>query len=172
VNFSISEQRLLDLQHELGRPPDQRNPSKRQFHVYLTDGSEIDSPADLNFVDAAVDLRTDTLPVRLAIRNPKQLLRSGQYVRVAVGAPAQADAIVIPQRAVQELQDKRFVWTVDKDGNAAARDVTMGARIGPDWQVLKGLAAGDTVVVDGTQKLKQGTAVDTAPQPGGEPHSR
>ena len=110
--------------------------------------------------------------LRLTIRNPKLLLRSGQYVRVSVDAPAQADAIVIPQRAVQELQDKRFVWTVDKDGNAAARDVTMGARIGPDWQVLKGLAAGDTVVVDGTQKLKQGVAVDTAPRPGAEPRSR
>lgn len=172
VNFSISEQRLLDLQRELGRPPDQKNPSKRQFRVFLTDGSEIDTPADLNFVDAAVDLRTDTLPVRLAIHNPKQLLRSGQYVRVSVDTPAQADAIVIPQRAVQELQDKRFVWTVDKDGKAAARDVTMGARIGPDWLVLKGLAAGDSVVVDGTQKLKQGVPVDTEPKPGGEPRAQ
>jgi membrane fusion protein (multidrug efflux system) len=172
VNFSISEQRLLDLQHELGRPPDQRNPSRRQFRVFLTDGSEINAPADLNFVDAAVDLRTDTLPVRLAIHNPKQLLRAGQYVRVSVDTPAQADAIVIPQRAVQELQDKRFVWTVDKDGKAAARDVTMGARIGPDWLVLKGLAAGDRVVVDGTQKLKQGVPVDTEPKPGGEPRAQ
>jgi membrane fusion protein, multidrug efflux system len=168
VNFSISEQRLLQLQHELGRPPDQSNPSNRKFRVFLTDGSEIETPADLNFVDAAVDLRTDTLPVRLAIHNPRQLLRSGQYVKVSVDAPVQADAIVIPQRAVQELQDKRFVWTVDKDGKAAARDVTMGARIGEDWLVLKGLAPGDTVVVDGTQKLKQGVLVDTGSKNAGE----
>ena len=168
VNFSISEQRLLEVQRELGRPPDQRNPSKRQFRVFLTDGSEIQTPADLNFVDAAVDLRTDTLPVRLSIQNPKQLLRAGQYVKVSVDSPVQVDAIMVPQRAVQELQDKRFVWVVDKDGKAAARDVTLGTRIGQDWLVLKGLAAGDVVVVDGTQKLREGTLVDTEAKPGGE----
>jgi membrane fusion protein, multidrug efflux system len=168
VNFSISEQRLLQLQRELGRPPDQRNPSKTKFHVFLTDGSELETPAELNFVDAAVDLRTDTLPVRLAIQNPNQLLRSGQFVRVSVENQAQVDAIVIPQRAVQELQDKRFVWTVDKDSKAASRDVTLGARIGQDTLVVKGLAGGDLVVVDGTQKLREGTPVDTEPKPTGE----
>jgi membrane fusion protein (multidrug efflux system) len=168
VNFSISEQRLLEVQRELGRPPDQRNPSKRRFRVFLADGSEIETPADLNFVDAAVDLRTDTLPVRLAIQNPKQLLRAGQYVKVSVDNPVQADAIVVPQRAIQELQDKRFVWTVDKDGKAAPRDVTLGTRIGQDWLVLKGLAAGDTVVIDGTQKLREGTLVDAEAKPSAE----
>jgi membrane fusion protein, multidrug efflux system len=121
VNFSISEQRLLQLQHELGRPPDQRNRSKTKFHVYLSDGSELEQGAELDFV--------------------------------------------IPQRAVQELQDKRFVWTVDKDHKAASRDVVLGARIGQDTLVAKGLAAGDMVVVDGTQKLKEGTPVDTEPTP-------
>jgi len=165
VNFSISEQRLLELQHELGRPPDQRNPSKRQFRIFLTDGSELESPAALNFVDAAVDLRTDTLPVRLAVQNPKQLLRAGQYVKVSVDSPVQQDAIVIPQRAVQELQDKRFVWTVDGDGKAAPRDVVLGARVAEDTIVLKGLAAGDVVVVDGTQKLRPGVLVNTESKP-------
>jgi membrane fusion protein, multidrug efflux system len=167
VNFSISEQRLLQLQRELGRPPDQRNPSKTQFRLFLADGTELDTPAELNFVDAAVDLRTDTLPVRLAVQNPKQMLRSGQYVKVSVDTPAQAGAIVIPQRSVQELQDKRFVWIVDKDGKAAPRDVTLGARIGQDTLVLKGLAAGDLLIVDGTQKLREGTPVDTEPKPAG-----
>jgi membrane fusion protein, multidrug efflux system len=168
VNFSISEQRLLQLQHELGRPPDQRNRSKTKFHVYLSDGSELEQGAELDFVDAAVDLRTDTLPVRLTVQNPAQLLRSGQFVKVTVENPVQADAIVVPQRAVQELQDKRFVWTVDKDHKAASRDVVLGARIGQDTLVAKGLAAGDMVVVDGTQKLKEGTPVDTEPTPAGE----
>jgi len=171
VNFSISEQRLLQLQRELGRPPDQRNPSKTRFHVFLTDGSELDTPAALDFVDAAVDLRTDTLPVRLAIQNPKQLLRSGQFVRVSVENPTQADAIVIPQRAVQELQDKRFVWTVDKDHKAVPRDVTLGARVGQDTLVIKGLAAADVVIVDGTQRLREGTLVDTEPKPAAEKHA-
>jgi membrane fusion protein (multidrug efflux system) len=171
VNFSISESRLLELQRALGRPPDQRNPSGTRFHVFLLDGSELDAPAELNFVDAAVDLRTDTLPVRLAVANPKQLLRAGQFVKVTAQAPVQQDAIVVPQRAVQELQDKRYVWTVDADGKAAPRDVTLGQRLGQDTVVSKGLKAGDLVVVDGTQKLRQGTLVDLGQQPGGEKHA-
>ncbi|TLY62805.1 MAG: hypothetical protein E6K52_04940 [Gammaproteobacteria bacterium] len=66
---------------------------------------------------------------------------------------------------MQELQDKNFVWVVGGDGKAQQRDVTMGPRVGADWIVEKGLAAGDTVIVDGVQKLKPGTPVDTAQQP-------
>jgi len=165
VNFSIGELRLLQLQRELGRPPDQRNPSRRAFHVLLADGEEIQTQARLDFIDAAVDLKTDTLAVRLAIANSKQLLRAGQYVKVSVETAAPSDALLIPQRAVQELQDKNFVWVVGGDGKAQQRDVTMGPRVGADWIVEKGLAAGDTVIVDGVQKLKPGTPVDTAQQP-------
>ena len=160
VNFSISEQRLLQLQRELGRSPDQRNPSKRTFRVFLADGSEYETPASLDFVDAAVDLRTDTLALRLALPNPAQQLKAGEYARVTVSTKERPEALVIPQRAVQELQDKRYVWILDADGKAQQRDVTMGARIDGDWLVESGLSAGDTVIVDGVQKLKPGTPVD------------
>ena len=161
INFSIGEQRLLQLQRELGRPPDQRNPSKRQFRVFLADGSEIPAAAELNFVDAAVDLRTDTLPLRLLVSNSTSLLRAGQYAKVTVDTAARPDSLSVPQRAVQELQDKNFVWVVDADGKAEARDVTLGARVGSDILIEKGLSSGDTVVVDGMQKLKPGALVDT-----------
>ena len=170
VNFSIGEQRLLQLQRELGRPPDQRNPSRRQFKVLLADGSEVPTPASMNFVDAAVDQRTDTLPVRLSIPNGQQLIRAGQYVKVVVETPTQADALLIPQRAVQELQDKNFVWIVDEHGQAQPRDVVMGARVNGDWVIEKGLNPGDVVVTDGTQKLKAGSVVDaSAPAAGTKP---
>ena len=163
VNFSISEQRLLQLQRELGRPLDQRNRSGRQFHLFLGDGTEIAAPATMNFLDAAVDQHTDTLPVRLSIANPQGILRSGQYVRVSIETPEQTDALLIPQRAIQEFQDKRFVWVVDGGGKAQQRDVVMGARIGADWMVTSGLATGDQVVIDGVQKLKPDVAVDAKP---------
>jgi membrane fusion protein (multidrug efflux system) len=165
VNFSIGAQRLLQLQRELNRPPDQRNQSQRTFRVLLSDGEEFPTPAKLNFIDAVVDLRTDTLPIRLVVPNPDQLLRSGQYVKVSVQTRERPDALVVPQRAVLELQDKNYVWVVDSAGKAQTRDVTMGARVGQDWLIEKGLAAGDTVVIDGVQKLKPGTAVDAQPQP-------
>ncbi len=163
VNFSLGEQRLLELQRELGRPPDQRNRSQRIFRVYMADGQELPTPASLNFVDAAVDLRTDTLAIRLTVPNPNGLLRAGQYVKVSVSTATQPAALLIPQRAVLELQDKNFVWIVGADGKVQPRDVLLGARIGSDRLVEKGLTAGDLVVIDGVQKLKPGTPVSPAP---------
>jgi membrane fusion protein, multidrug efflux system len=163
ANFSVGEQRLLQVQRELGRPLDQHNPSQRQFRILLTDGSEYDLPGTLNFVDAAVDLRTDTLALRLTIPNPKHFLHAGQYIRVVVATRERPNALLLPQRAVQVLQDKNYVWIVDHAGSAQQRDVRMGQQQGNDWVVEEGLAPGDVVVVDGMQKLKPGMRVKVQP---------
>jgi membrane fusion protein (multidrug efflux system) len=163
VNFSVGEQRLLQVQRELGRPLDQHNPSQRQFRILLADGSEYELPGTMNFVDAAVDVRTDTLAIRLTVPNPKQFLHAGQYIRVVVATRERPNALLLPQRAVQVLQDKNYVWTVDPAGKAQQRDVKMGQQQGNDWVVEAGLAPGDVVVVDGTQKLKPGTPVRVEP---------
>jgi membrane fusion protein, multidrug efflux system len=164
ANFSVGEQRMLQVQRELGRPLDQHNPSERQFHLMLADGSEYSLPAQMNFVDAAVDARTDTLALRLTVPNPNQLLKSGQYVRVTVATREQPNALLVPQRAVQVLQDKNFLWVVN-NGKAEQRDVQMGQQQGSDWVVEKGLAPGDVVIVDGIQKLKSGIPVNAQPLP-------
>jgi membrane fusion protein (multidrug efflux system) len=117
----------------------------------------------LNFVDAAVDLRTDTLALRLTIPNPQQFLHAGQYIRVVVATRERANALLLPQRAVQVLQDKNYVWIVDRAGTAQQRDVKMGQQQGNDWVVEEGLAPGEVVVVDGAQKLKAGMAVKVQP---------
>src|SRR5579863_5070424 len=173
ANFSVGEQRMLQVQRELGRPLDQHNPSQRQFRLLLADGSEYSLPAQMNFVDAAVDLRTDTLALRLTVPNPKQLLKAGQYVRVVVATRERPNALLLPQRAVQLLQDKNYVWIVDSAGTAQQRDVKMGQQQGSDWVVEEGLAPGDVVVVDGTQKLKAGTPVRIQPlaAPAAEPRA-
>jgi membrane fusion protein, multidrug efflux system len=173
ANFSVGEQRLLQVQRELGRPLDQHNPSQRQFRILLADGSEYGLPGTMNFVDAAVDLRTDTLALRLTVPNPKQFLHAGQYVRVVVATRERPNALLLPQRAVQLLQDKNYVWIVDSAGTAQQRDVKMGQQQGSDWVVEEGLAPGDVVVVDGTQKLKAGTPVRVQPlaAPAAEPRA-
>ena len=163
ANFSVGEQRLLQVQRELGRPLDQHNPSQRQFRILLADGSEYELPGSMNFVDAAVDLRTDTLAIRLTVPNPKQFLHAGQYIKVVVATRERPNALLLPQRAVQVLQDKNFVWIVDHADTAQQRDVKMGQQQGNDWIVEEGLAPGDVVVVDGTQKLKPGTPVRAEP---------
>jgi membrane fusion protein (multidrug efflux system) len=169
VNFSISEQRLLTIQRQLGRALNQDTSTAPPFRVFLSDGSEYRQRAKLDFIDPAVDQRTGTLAIRLEVDNPEQLLHANQFARVQVAAAQIADAIVLPQRAIQELQGKNYVWVVDGENKAQQRDVQMGPRIGNGWQVQQGLKAGDVVVVDGVQRLKPGTPVNATPLAGPPP---
>ncbi len=159
VNFSISERRMLELQHRFGINREKPNPTA-VFHVVLADGTEHPGPVKLNFIEAAVDRKTGTLPVRLLVDNAKGELLTGQFARVVVDTNKLDDALLIPQRAIQELQGKTSVWVIDTDGKAQPRDVTMGARIGSNWLVQQGLKAGERVVIEGMQKLKPGTPVN------------
>ncbi len=163
VNFSISEQRLLTLQRQLGRAPNQDSPTPPPFRIFLADGSEYLQRPRLNFIDPAVNQRTGTLAIRLEVDNPQHLLHAGQFARVQVAATQLTDAIVLPQRSIQELQGKYYVWIVDDAGKAQQRDVQLGPRIGSGWQVQQGLKAGDVVVVDGVQRLKPGLSVNATP---------
>ena len=163
VNFSVSEQRLLSMQRQLGRAPNQNSRTSPPFRIFLADGSEYPESPRLNFIDPAVDSRTGTLALRLEVDNPHQLLHAGQFARVQVAAQQDPNAIVVPQRAVQDLQGKNYVWIVDATGHAQQRDVQLGPRIGPDWKVQQGLRAGETVIVDGVQHLKPSVPVKAAP---------
>lgn len=163
INYSISEQRLLELQKLSGVTVDNKIKNPPVFHIVLADGSVYPHAGTLNFVDAAVDARTGTLPVRLTVPNPENLLRAGQFARVVVDAQKLQDALVLPQRAVQEVQGHNFVWLIDPQNHAQRRDVVMGARIGEGWLVQSGLRAGESVVVDGAQKLRTGSNLKPIP---------
>jgi membrane fusion protein (multidrug efflux system) len=163
VNFSVSEQRLLSMQRQLGRALSQDSKTPPPFKIFLADGSEYPQKPQLNFIDPAVDPRTGTLALRLEVANPKHLLHAGQFARVQVAAQQDPSAILVPQRAVQDLQGKNYVWIVDGAGRAQQRDVRMGPRVDSEWQVQQGLEAGDTVVVDGVQHLKPGSPVKATP---------
>src|SRR5882724_2113454 len=110
VNFSISEQRLLTVQRQLGRAPNQESKTAPPFRMFLADGSEYSEPLKLNYIDPAVDQRTGTLAIRLEVPNPQNLLHAGQFARVQVAQQQEPNAIVLPQRAIQDLQGKNYVW--------------------------------------------------------------
>ena len=175
VNLSISEARLLALQRQFGRALNQNTATAPPFRLFLVDGSEYAQAPKLNFIAPNVDTRTGTLAVRLEVANPQRLLHAGQFARVQVAALQDPNAIVLPQRAIQELQGKNFVWVIDAQGKAQQRDVRMGLRTGTDWQVEQGLKAGDIVIVDGVQRLRPGLAVKATPlttaAPGAPPAS-
>ncbi len=173
VNFSISERRMLEIQDRFGAQPEGHYKQDETFKILLADGSTYDQPARLNFVDAAVDKLTGTLPLRLEVENPEGQLRSGQFARVVVAVDKLDQALLVPQRAVQELQGKTSVWIVDAEQHAQSRDLRMGARIGSDWLVEEGLQPGADVIVDGFQRLKPGMRVQVQgkaePQPTNTP---
>ena len=159
VNFTFSEQKLLELQRQLKRNPGEDNTRLPPFRLRLADGSEYKSSGKLNFVDAAVDAKSGTLQVRVKVPNPERLLRAGQLVRVIFPSLQELNAIRIPQQAVQELQGKRSVFVIDAEGKAAYREITANTRLGNDWVVESGIAAGEMVIVEGTQKVRPGAPV-------------
>ena len=163
VNFSISEQKLVELQKQLNFNSGEPNDNGPLFKLKLVDGSDYKYGGKLNFVDAAVDPKSGTLPVRLSVVNTDRSLRPGQFVRVVVPGRENLNGIRVPQKAVQELQGKHSVFVVGADNKVAYREVVARTRVGSDWVVEGGLKPGETVVIDGIQKVKPGSAVKPIP---------
>jgi len=154
VNFSISEDRLLELQKTLKRPPGERPDLAPPFHIRLADGTDYALPGTLNFVDATIDPKSGTLQVRISVPNPDRLLRPGLFVRVIVAAFENPSAIRIPQQAVQELQGLKSVYVVTADDKAQPRQIVASYRLGNDWVIDSGLKEGDRVVIEGIGKIR------------------
>ncbi len=159
VNFSISEDRFLELQKTLKHPPGDRPDTAPPFHIRLADGTDYSLAGKLNFIDATIDQKSGTLQVRISIPNPDRLLRPGLFVRVIVAAFENPNAIRIPQQAVQELQGLKTVYVVGAEDKAEARQIVANYRIGSDWVVDNGLNAGDRIVIEGLGKVRPGAPV-------------
>jgi membrane fusion protein (multidrug efflux system) len=101
--------------------------------------------------------------IRVSVDNPTALLRPNQYVRVRLHGAVRPNAILVPQRAVQQGSKGHFVWVVNQEGKVDARPVVLGDAYSNDWFVFDGLRAGDQVVVDGAITLRPGEAVKATP---------
>ncbi|MCP5519156.1 MAG: efflux RND transporter periplasmic adaptor subunit [Verrucomicrobiales bacterium] len=127
--------------------------------LILADGSTHPETGRWVFLDRAVDPTTGTLRARAEFANPDKVLRPGMFGRVRITLATDRPSILVPQRAVQELQGQNFVWVVGADNTASQRPVEMGARLGGQWVVGSGLEAGERLVVEGLQKMRQGAPV-------------
>ena len=156
VGFTVSEQKLAELQRQYLSKTNAATPGIR---IKLADGSDYRHTGTLDFIDAAVDPRNGTLPVRLVLPNPDGELRSGQFVRALVPARHNPDTIMIPQKAVQELQGKRSVFVVDPDNKARYRDIVATTGYGSNWIVDQGIKPGELIIVDGISKVKPGEPI-------------
>jgi membrane fusion protein (multidrug efflux system) len=133
------------------------------FELVLSDGSLHPEKGTLVFVDRAVDTRTGTILVEVAFPNPGAVIRPGQFGRVRVAVDERKGAILVPQRAVTELQGTYRVAVVKPDDTVDLRMVTAGARVGTLWVIEQGLKPDERVVVEGTQKVRPGMKVTPVP---------
>jgi membrane fusion protein (multidrug efflux system) len=132
------------------------------LELVLADGTVHSHKGRVEFVERNIDASTGTLTIEAAFANPDFVLRPGQYGRVRAVVDTLDDARLIPQRAVQELQGQHQVW-IESDGTVELRNVRMGRRVDQFWVVEHGLIAGDRIVVDGIQRLRDGITVDAKP---------
>ena len=127
--------------------------------VLMPDGSSYKYPGSLRIVDRAVDPQTGTLRVRIAFPNPEKLLKPGLNVNVRVRNSTDKPELLIPYQAVTEQMSEYFVFVVGDSSKVTQKKVTLGARINDKVIVKNGLTEGETVVTEGTQKIKEGAKV-------------
>ena len=139
------------------------NTTPLKFEMVLSDGSVHPEKGTLVFVDRAVDAQTGTILIEVAFPNPGGVVRPGQFARVRVAIDEKKGAILVPQRAVSELQGVYNVAVVKPDDTVEIRMVKAAERVGTLWVMDAGLKAGDRVVVDGIQKVRPGIKVKAVP---------
>ena len=161
VNFGIAdtEQRRMQDQVRAGRLV---LPQDFKVQLRLSDGTLYGRAGHLNFSDVRVNAATGTREARAELPNPEARLRPGEFVRVILEGASHPDAITVPQRAVLEGPQGKFVYVAGDKGVAEARPVQVGEWVGEDWIVSGGLKAGDKVIVDGLMKLGPGAPVKIA----------
>jgi membrane fusion protein, multidrug efflux system len=164
VYFTLGEQEYLNytrLAHtEAGQSSEI---SHLQLELILADGTTYPETGRFEFADRQVDPKTGAIRMAGLFPNPGNALRPGQYGRVRAVTKVKEAALLVPQRAVTELQGTYQVAVVEPDKKVSFRTVKLGERSGSMWVVEDGLKPGETVVAEGTLKVRPGMVVNTKP---------
>jgi len=154
---AVSEVQYLKAENEVRRTGKQV--AELPVTLVLSDGSVHPAKGKFVFIDRAVDPKTGTLRVRAEFANPSKLLRPGMFGRIKVDLGVRPDSILVSERAVAELQGKNFVWVIGSDNKATQRAVKVGETVGEKILIAEGLKAGERIVVEGLQKVREGAPV-------------
>jgi membrane fusion protein (multidrug efflux system) len=136
-----------------------------ELELVLADGSKFPEKGRIIISDRAVDLKTGTLSLVAEFPNPNALLRPGQFGRVRLAASVAENALLVPQKAVTEIQSTKVVYVVGADNKVALRSVTLGDRVGQDYIITDGVKVGERIIVEGLQKTRPGATVNPTDQP-------
>ena len=164
VYFPISEQEYLRMAAQISGSVDLLKAGESvPLDLVLADGSVYPHKGRIIFADREVDPQTGTIRVVGAFPNPGNLLRPGQFGRVRAVTANLKGALLVPQRAVTELQGQYQVAVVQPDNKVDIRNVTVGDRVGSMWVITKGLSTSDRVITEGLQKVGPGAPVKPEP---------
>jgi membrane fusion protein (multidrug efflux system) len=136
---------------------------KLKAELILADGSVYPQKGTFGFADRQIDVKTGTIKVAAIFPNPGNFLRPGQYGKIRVATSVRKDALLVPQRAVTEVQGKYMVAVVGADNKVDIRTVQTAERVDSLWVILEGLKPGERVVVEGVQKVRPGMPVTPKP---------
>jgi len=161
VYFTLSEQQYLNFtKRNLIEARRGASVVQIELELILSDGSTYPEKGSFFFADRQVDPKTGAIRMAGIFLNPGNVLRPGQYGRVRAVTATKSDALLVPQRAVSELQGSYQVAVVGGANKIEMRTVKVGERSGTQWIIEDGLKAGEFVVVEGTQKIKPGVVVN------------
>ena len=167
VYFNISEREYLKVANAAIAAGSK--PENVPLELFLVDGSLYPHAGKVAVLNRQVDVSTGTFKVAALFPNPDNLLRPGQYGRVRATMSVDKGALLVPQRAVTEIQGKYLVAVVGADNKVDIRPVSVGERVGTEWIISKGLQPGEQVIAEGTQKVRPGATVTPKPFVAGAP---
>jgi membrane fusion protein (multidrug efflux system) len=159
VYISISEREYLRFLDKSATAKPEHVP----LELILVDGSTYPKKGQFSLMNRQVDATTGTLKVGALFPNPEGRLRPGQFAKVRATSDVHKDALLVPQRAVTEIQGKYLIAVVGEDNKVDVRQVKPGERVGSDWIISEGLKPGEKIVVEGTQKVRPGVMVSPKP---------
>ncbi len=163
AQFSISETEYLNLlakAMEKGGDPNESDEPLPKVKITLSNGQVYPLEGDIIAADKGFSDNSGSLTIRALFPNPYGTMLSGMFVRVGLVGVTQKDAILVPQRAVQQLLDESFVLVVGEDGKSVSKKVELGEKVGSYYIVKKGVTTEDTVIVDGLTNLQSGRELD------------
>ncbi len=160
VRFSLSDSELAQLGGHLTQA------NVKEVNLILPDGEEYAKKGRLNFAASVIDPALGTQQLRATFENEDKRLLPGQFVRVRVTTGEKDGVFVVPQTAVINNDQGKFIYVVNENNEATIKPIVTGNWVGENWVILSGLEAGDRVIVDNIIKLRPGAAV--SPRPVGE----
>lgn len=165
VYFSVSQQLMTQMQERRlaeGKSTT-RSGEGPELELVLASGSVYPLKGRLRFANNQVNVRTGTITVVGEFPNPQRLLVPGMFVRVRALLDTEKNALLVPQRAVTDMQGRYLIAVVDAENKVSIRPVSAGERVGQEWVIAGNVKPGDRVVAEGIQKVREGMVVNPVP---------